>query len=207
MTPAHAAPLPASTDLVQQLYEPHYAALCLAGDFLPDALTANAAGVLTPAQQAALRGHLHSGPEAGHRFGLPPSLVVTLLLFGAGASPMLYSDNVVGLWVGAILGFVSLSVVARLLLARHRLAQDLAAGQVATVEGVGQKIALHKAREAITHPRWSLRVGGETFRIEPRLANLVNEGHAYRIHFLPRSRSLLQIVPLSPPVAEEGENG
>lgn len=81
--------------------------------------------------------------------------------------------------------------------------QDLLAGEVAAIEGVG-----HKIMRSTPWPTFLYRIGERHFQVSARAFEAFVEGGAYRAYFTPRSSILVSIELLvAPPVRTHHQEG
>jgi hypothetical protein len=168
--------------------------LARANDFAPEDLQTNQNGEVTSAQRTAGLKKLMPGliiMGLAFVFGLlfiQPML--STIKFDSSLIPILFIAGFVGIFVA--IGF---SMVLNVFL-------DLNASSPETVEGIGRKETRRKSSGRSSRTVYYYIIGTMEFEVAQKAYPALLDGLTYRAYYMPRTKRLLTIEPLSVPAAD-----
>lgn len=166
-------------------------ALALANHFDLGMLAANRAGVLAEGQARAVYRRIlqQAGAVAVTSGALALTISVLVILAVPG-----YAGVLIPIGLGlSVAGVVLASQIGPKFAAIWR---DVRAGQVALVEGTGQKLHTSRSIQAYTFHSYHYQIGDLKFPVTYMGYSTLVEGWRYRLYYLPESKVITAIEPL-----------
>ncbi|HEX7263288.1 MAG TPA: hypothetical protein VF383_03820 [Candidatus Dormibacteraeota bacterium] len=159
------------------------------GPFPQDALEANRAGQLTPAQRKGFRGQSRGFRKAELQFAVIATIIGLLVWFAPGPAKYAMVKPLIGIGCLILAGFL----VVRSFLGADSLTQDLRDGRVESVEGAITKTSVTADSRGSSSTSYFFHVGGIKVKVWRGAYQAAPEAGFVKIYYLPHSHELVNL--------------
>jgi hypothetical protein len=157
--------------------------------FPQDALEANRAAQLTPAQRKAFRGQSRGFRKAELQFAVIVTIIGLLVWFAPGPTKYATVKPLIGIGCLILAGFL----VVRSFLGADALTQDLRDGRVESVEGAIAKTSVTSDSRGSSSTSYFFHVGGIRVKVWRGAYQAAPEAGFVKIYYLPHSHELVNL--------------
>ncbi len=157
--------------------------------FPQDALEANRAGRLTPAQRLGFRGQARGFRKAELQFALIVTIIGLLVWFAPGPAKYATVKPLIGIGCLILAGFL----LVRSFLGADTLTQDLRDGRVEAVEGAIAKTSVTSHGRGSSSTSYFFHVAGTRVKVWRDAYHAAPEAGMVKIYYLPHSHELVNM--------------